>query len=310
MNLHVKSIKQISLAAFVVALFVLIAVPTFADSVAATVNGDKIMQSEVNRRAKLMGAGATHQAALDTLIDEKITLQLAKKQRVYPTNAQIDRRIAKAKKSGEYDTTIRIGRATQQDFRRQIVYQLALFNLMTKGITVTDKEIQAEYNRRKSQMYSTPESVKTEMIWFGKKDLADKAYARIKKGERLTVLAKTSDDATIRASGSSIGWLVKNQPGVNSEISKKAFALKTGEVAAPFSIAIDKKSKRWIIMKVLDRKRGTVTSLSEVKDDIRDGLLAAKGQKKNNVGKMVQNARSKAKITISSPKPTIPRKRK
>ncbi len=286
----------------VVCLIVLIMAPLYADSVIVSVNGDKITKSELDRRAKILREDGNELSVLNTMIDEKILLQLVKKQGIAPTETQVNRKVEQARKSGAMTAALRFTGMTQAEYRNQIRSELAHFNLLTRGVTVTDKECQTEYNRNKNSVYTKPEMVKIRLISSSSRDTINKLYDRIKKGESFQSVAVAA--AKNRASGVTVssGSLIRGQGGIVRSLLDAAFKLKTNEVSQPIEIKASVGPVRWGIVQSLGRTQKTVISYAQAKDDIRSSLMVVKGSKRNNVQDMVAKARQKAKITVYSSK--------
>ena len=166
---------------------------------------------------------------------------------------------AEIKKQGVSDEQVR------EDVRASVV-QNKIYEKVTAGVTVSDKEIEQYYKKNK-QNYIQPESRDVRHILVKKKALAESLYQRAKSGENFAALAKKfSTDPGTKKQGGKLPIAKGRQV---PEFDKAAFALDTGEISQPV-----KTSYGWHIIMALDGiKKQKVTPLSEVKPAISQQLL-------------------------------------
>jgi parvulin-like peptidyl-prolyl isomerase len=163
------------------------------------------------------------------------------------------------KKQGVTDEQVRA------DVRASVV-QNKIYEKVTAGVTVSDKDVEEFYKKNK-QNYIQPASRDVRHILVKKKALAESLYQRAKSGENVATLAKKySTDAGTKKQGGKIPLSKGRQV---PEFDKAAFALKTGEISEPV-----KTSYGWhVILALTAIKKQKVTPLSEVKPAIRQQLL-------------------------------------
>jgi parvulin-like peptidyl-prolyl isomerase len=166
---------------------------------------------------------------------------------------------AEIKKQGVTDEQVR------EDVRASVV-QNKIYETVTKGVTVTDKDIE-DYYKKNKQNYVQPESRDVRHILVKKKTLADSLYQRAASGENFAALAKKfSEDPSSKAQG---GKLPISKGRQVPEFDKAAFALDVGEISRPV-----KTTYGWHIITALTAiKKAKTTALSEVKPAIRQQLL-------------------------------------
>jgi parvulin-like peptidyl-prolyl isomerase len=166
---------------------------------------------------------------------------------------------AEIKKQGVTDEQVR------EDVRASVV-QNKIYEKVTAGVTVSDKEVD-EYYKKNKQNYIQPASRDVRHILVKKKALADGLYQRAINGENFAALAKKySTDPGTKKQG---GKLPISKGRQVPEFDKAAFGLKTGEISHPV-----KTSYGWHIILALNGiKKQKVTPLSEVKPAIRQQLL-------------------------------------
>ena len=166
---------------------------------------------------------------------------------------------AEIKKQGVSDEQVR------EDVRASVV-QNKIYETVTKGVTVTDKDIE-DYYKKNKQNYVQPESRDVRHILVKKKALAESLYQRAASGENFAALAKKfSEDPSSKAQG---GKLPISKGRQVPEFDKAAFALDVGEISRPV-----KTTYGWHVITALTAiKKAKTTPLSEVKPAIRQQLL-------------------------------------
>ena len=142
---------------------------SFGPDVVATVNGQPIQRSEVEKdyRDNLGNnkeqptkeqADATRLGILKQLIDDEILQQAAKKMNLVASDEEVDARLAEMKApytQEEFDKRLQASSMSLDDLRRQIRRYLTSEKLMNKEVTsrinITDADISNFYNANKAQ---------------------------------------------------------------------------------------------------------------------------------------------------------------
>jgi peptidyl-prolyl cis-trans isomerase SurA len=142
---------------------------SFGPDVVATVNGQPIQRSEVEKdyRDNLGNnkeqptkeqADATRLGILKQLIDDEILQQAAKKMNLVASEEEVDARLAEMKApytQEEFDKRLQASSMSLDDLRRQIRRYLTSEKLMNKEVTsrinITDADISSFYNANKAQ---------------------------------------------------------------------------------------------------------------------------------------------------------------
>jgi parvulin-like peptidyl-prolyl isomerase len=160
----------------------------------------------------------------------------------------------------------------RKDIRAQIVSE-KIFANVTKGVKVTDKDIEDYYAKNKTQ-YSQPESRDVRHILVKTKAKANQLYAELKNGGDFAALAKAnSEDTGSKENG---GKLTISRGQTVAPFDKKAFELKVNEISTPVKTEFG----YHIIQALGPVKAAKVTPLKEVKEAIRQQLLQSKKNEK------------------------------
>jgi len=158
-----------------------------------------------------------------------------------------------------------------RDDVRASVIQNRIYEKVTSGVQVSDKDVAAYYAKNTSQ-YVQPESRDVRHILVKKKALADQIYQQLLHGASFAALAKKySTDPSSKDSG---GKLSISKGRQVPEFDKVAFKLKTHEIGKPV-----KTTYGWHVIQALTPiKPQSVTKLSEVQTAIKQQLLGQKKQ--------------------------------
>ena len=160
----------------------------------------------------------------------------------------------------------------RKDIRAQIVSE-KIFANVTRGVKVTDADIEAYYAKNKAQ-YSQPESRDVRHILVKTKAKADQLYAELKNGGDFAALAKANSEDT--GSKDNGGKLTISRGQTVAPFDKKAFELKVNEISTPVKTEFG----YHIIQALGPVKAAKVTPLKEVKEAIRQQLLQSKKNEK------------------------------
>ena len=170
-----KSKRYLSLIAIVLAALAIAACGSGGDStadktVAASVNGRKIMSSEVDRIIHQQMQGkeselSSHDLAqarlqvLEKLIQREVLFQRAEAEKLLPTEEQITTAINQQKQQGgvtqeEFDRQLKESGMTNEGLREEAKKDLSIGSLQDKyagKITISDREVEDYYNGNKQQ---------------------------------------------------------------------------------------------------------------------------------------------------------------
>ena len=187
-------------------------------------------------------------------------------------------------KRAEYEKALEQQGFTAEQYRENALEVSALstkiFEVVTKGVKVTEQEILEYYTQNQSQ-YGTPESRDVRHILIAEKDgdkvdfeasktKADAIYAQLQGGADFATLAKESSaDPGSKDTG---GKLTISRGQTVPEFDKVSFALDKGELSMPVKTTYG----YHVIEAVSDVRKATTTPIDEVKATIRATLLQQK----------------------------------
>jgi peptidyl-prolyl cis-trans isomerase C len=154
---------------------------------------------------------------------------------------------------------------------------------------VSDAELKAAYENVKDE-YSGKE-YHVEHILVDKEADAKAIIAQLKAGANFEDIAKAkSKDPGSAKNGGDLGWV--SDKSLVPEFSKAMVQLKTGQIT-------DKPVKSqfgYHIIKVVDSREAKAPSLDEMKDQLKQMIMADQNWQKAKFSEMMQKLRTKAKI--------------
>lgn len=270
----------------------------------ATVNGEPITAAEYYRKMEFLpGVGTVSNnkfiesppafLALEKLINERLILLVAKKKGVAPTAGEIDNELKKRKAETpeRYQRMTDLG-MTDTEFKSQVMLDLAQFNLLTMGITVTDQQVAEHYNTNKFS-YTSPATVKLRVIVVENLTNRDKVDLALKTKDFAVVAREMSTDLTKFDGGnlpevdiSRLPTNVLNQVQITPAGSNTAWIESSGSFSK-YKIETKTEAKQL----PLDDKLKLV---------IKRRLMLEFGEAKNNVRAMLDEVRKTAKVQINA----------
>jgi parvulin-like peptidyl-prolyl isomerase len=263
----------------------------------ALVGGDSITKVEFNgliadtrkidkaRKVTAPKPGTTDYKSLEDrvmafLVQLDELTQKGKEMGVSVTDAQVGKQVEKVRKQYFNDNEKKFEKGLldqgltldiyKLEWRSQLLSQ-AIYNKVTKAVTVSDAQIKAYYTSHKSS-YSTAASRSVRHILVNSKSLADQLYSQLKAAHESNFAALAKKYSKDPGSATLGGKLTVSKGQTVPQFDKVAFALKTGELSKPV-----KTQYGWHIIQALtDIKQSKTTPLASVKTSIKSQLLQQK----------------------------------
>ncbi len=240
------------------------------DKVLVRVNGVPIRRSEViERLLKRYGA-----QAVDEMIDETLLRQAAKAQGIKPDEAEVERRLAKLQDQfgsrALFLSQLQQAGSSLSQVKEELSDEIMREKLVVKAehLSVDDAELKKAFDENKDKL-GAPEAVHLRHILVKTKAEADDLVKQIKAGADFKALAREhSLAASGKAAGGDYGFVARGM--LPEEIESIAFAMKPGE------IRVVPGPRGQHILQVLGRREAKPAVFSEVKDDLREMLMAQK----------------------------------
>jgi peptidyl-prolyl cis-trans isomerase SurA len=302
--------------------------------VAATVNGQNIMLSEVERGVNQQANGKQAELSslqlaqarlqvLESLIQKEVLYQRAEREKLLPTEDQIDGAInTQVTQSGmtseDFEKSLKAQNLSREALRTETRKNLAITNLQDKysgKISISDKEVEDFYNSNRGQFVNA-RGVALAMIMVDPADNSaqgitndakndaeaklkiDNIYQRLQgKADFATVARATSEDVNSLARGGDVGFAteedLKNN-GFPAELVSNFFgAMQVGDYTQPVRF-----NNKWYIFKLAEKRLTTENLTLEspgVRQQIAQGLTNQRQQILNAA--LLEVAMSEAKIS-------------
>ena len=302
--------------------------------VAATVNGRNIMLSEVERGVSQQTGGnpsslnqlqmaQARLQVLSNLIQREVLFQRAEREKVLPTEAQIDGAIATQKQNSgmtaeDFDKSLKAQNMSMETLREEARKDLAISNLQDKysgKITISDREVEEYYNTNR-EYFKNERGVSLAMIMVDPADNSstgitddakndaeaklkiDNIYQQLQgKADFATVARAKSEDVSSLRSGGDLPFMTEQDLRNNNfpaELISNFFgSMQVGDYTQPVRF----NSGKWYIFKLAE-KRLTAENLTlespGVRQKITQGLTDQRKQIINEA--LLETAMNDAKI--------------
>jgi len=299
--------KTIILLASIAVTAVAVCQPIDNNAVIAKVNGQVINAAQFYRRmAYLDGVGTVENGkfvavppaflTVQRMIDEMIVVAVAKDKGVAPTAAEIEAELIKRKTDnpGTLKELQDLGVGDDM-IRSQITQDLARFNLLTMGVSITDAQVQNNYNVNK-MVYVTPATIKLRVIVVNEAASKTKVDEALKTKPFAEVASTLSDDFTKMLGGDLPLVPVANLPKNVADATETVVPGKT-----TIWIDSDGAYMKYLVEAKTEQKQLPLDA--KLKADIKKSMMVIAGQQKNGemVEKLIKDKRKAAQIVITSP---------
>ena len=186
-------------------------------------------------------------------------------------NAELDRLMEGYEdESGFYEAMERQLGLSKQDVREDTEYRLLLEKIALRGVTVTDREVEA-YIADHPEEFRPLTELRLSWILTETREQAEKVLELAEAGENFAALARTySIDEFSAESGGDLGFADEEDPFLNQAMLKAARSMNVGELGGP--VAAD---GGWAVFRLMERKSTLATQGEERREAVRRQLALA-----------------------------------
>jgi peptidyl-prolyl cis-trans isomerase SurA len=275
--------------------------PDVLDRVVAVVNNDVITLSELDdsvafylyeskETVKPGEEGALRERLLRRLIDSRLQLQEAARERIVAEEVELNEQVAEVMKrvnvktQEELENVIKAQgltfEAVKKRLREQVLIQKVLRRKVHLRVTVTEQEIE-KYLRENREKLETGLSYRARHIllavgaqadepaWEAARVRSEEVWRRVRAGEDFGELARRFSEDPTAKDGGDLGVLKQGE--LAPEIETQILRLRPGEASAPF------RSRFGLHIFRLEWKEGLVgEALTQARQQIREILLQQK----------------------------------
>jgi hypothetical protein len=287
--------------------------------VVATVNGTPIsmddyytvLQSYVPPRENSAFSDTAGSVVLTQMMENCLYEGLAKRENVDPTDDQLNAEYQDLKMlhDSQYvvpleqdpDVTGLAGLTPDEYKEFRIKPQLAQINLLTKGLTVKDADIDAFYNQNKLSRFTESDRAHIFRVAFSTQAAAQAAYEQIK--QRAATLDTFLPQSLIKDThhGELMNWVPTDStkdPQL-APLCKAILNTPVGQTSPPFQL-----QSAWWLVKVVDHEKSDTLPETSVRHLIGTILLNQQAQDPDRVASCrsdLRNFVSQATLTVSNP---------
>jgi foldase protein PrsA len=209
-------------------------------------------------------------AALDTLIAEKIVELESDKKDLTVKDSEIEEELESIKESygGEeaFNEALTSSGASLDSVKKNVESFLLTEKLLKDRVSISDDQI-TEYFEANKDSFAQEEQVQASHILVEDEKTAKEVKDKLDDGGDFAELAKEySTDTSNAESGGELGFFAKGE--MVTEFDDKAFAMKKGEISEPVKTEFG-----YHIIKVTDKKDAKEAVLDDHKEEIKDILF-------------------------------------
>jgi peptidyl-prolyl cis-trans isomerase C len=151
--------------------------------------------------------------------------------------------------------------------KKEILKNYAIKKLF-EDVKVEDTEAEKYFEENKAQ-FKKPESIKASHILVKTEEKANEIKEKLDSGESFEELAKDYSDCPSKQQGGDLGFFSKGQ--MVPEFEKVAFDMEEGNISDPVKTQFG-----YHLIKLTDRQPAQEVSFEEVRDQLKQQLLAMK----------------------------------
>ena len=156
--------------------------------------------------------------------------------------------------------------------RKEQMLMQKMIEKITKGLKVSDKEVEDYYNKHKAE-FKDPEKVKVRWVVLADEKKAKDVLAELQGGADFAEVAKkNTTDTVTKESGGDLGLKAKNE--LAPEIGEAAFKLELNKLSEVTKIA-----QGFAIIKVEEKTAEKQKTFDEAKAEVKNKLLSEKQRK-------------------------------
>lgn len=276
----------------------------------ATVNGEPITRDEFYQTVlSTPSPGQPNMAlgiqVLEGIINERLLMAEAKRENVLPTDAEVTNRLNELrtqmqKQGANLDQQLEQAGLSADAVRRDVRRLLIQEKLLTKGVTVTDADVQKYYDQNKTRQFSTPALAHIRHMTLPDEKKAQEARKDLKNADFGLVAMSRSIDMFKDTQGQVQQPIPRDLPPgmpIAPEVARKAFTMEKSQISDPIKVG-----NQWVIIKLESLDPAKTQKLDEVKEDIRRMLLQQKAQQSGQVTRVstrLQQLRQQADIGVN-----------
>lgn len=235
----------------------------------ATVDGEKILQTELDQALREQYGAEV----LDTLINNKIIALEAEKEGITVSDnaiqAEYDELVESYGGKAALQKALDANGLTVESVKDNIRMYKLTKDVMAKSIDISGEELQQYFEEHKDD-YGQQEQVAASHIFLEDEATAKEVEEKLKAGEDFAELAKAySVDTDTREDGGDLGYIQRGQ--MDEQFEAAAFALEKGAVSS-----VVQSAEGYHIIKVTGKEPAQQAVFEDVQDEVYETVLESR----------------------------------
>lgn len=234
---------------------------TVTEEVVATIGDKNITHQEwLSQLEKLYGKDT-----LKELINREVIYQLAEKYNIEVSEELLEQEVTMIK--AMYNSIDHEQLANEEEFEKQIHYNLLLEEMLTRDVTIPEEQIQEFYEQNKS-LYNIPSTYHLSHILVNTKEEADAVLKELENGSNFSVLAmEKSVDEFSSTQGGDLGFVTLDSGYLPSGYEETLLSMEPTEWKGPVEA-----EGKYAILYLHEKVPGKEYTYDDVKEHIRRQL--------------------------------------
>lgn len=269
----------------------------------AVINGEEIKAAEYYRRMEFLG-GVGKQVGnsfaefppgfltIEQIITERLILQLAKEKGLLPTDAEVEAEVKQVETNEP--TTLANWIATGQtrsEFASMTRYTMAQFRLTTRGINITDAEVEKFYKDNPT-LFTAPKQVQLRIVVVNSDDAQKAVDAELSAGKKFEDVVRAHSIDLSKSNGGDFGF--RSWEELSEQARKALESVQAGQNSA-WVVSGPTRVKFHVVSVIAPKKQALDAATRRL---IRREQMLTKGRIANNLSKEMAEFRRKAAIDI------------
>lgn len=248
-------------------------------NVVAVVNGVPITKDQVFARLQ----SAAGQSVVHKLVEEELQMQYAAKKKLSPTDVQVETKFQTLRKDPRFVPALIASGMSLDDYKHSLRVKLALSNVLTDGVKVSDAEVRDFYNTQSNPnnpqaQFWKPATMTFRVIATANQKSAQAALSELNTNTPFEMVAAEFSLDPSRNAGGLLSPLQRGRSPLSQApaLENALFNMKVGQVYGPVIF-----NKSWWVFRCEDKSLGQAIPFDSIKDEARLGAAIVKGTKLN-----------------------------
>ncbi|MEH7418123.1 peptidyl-prolyl cis-trans isomerase [Neobacillus drentensis] len=199
---------------------------------------------------------------LKEMVDQKVIEEMAAKYNIKVSSQEVEREFRMLQSS--YNSFSQNGHQDESKWKEQIRSSLLLEELLTKDVTISNRELERYYIKNKN-LFSVPAAYHLSHIVVKTKEEAETAKKELAHGSSFSAMAMERSIEEFSANeGGDIGYISNGDERYPKQYITIAKKLKTKDVSKPIKV-----KEGYALLRLDGKINGKSYSFDEVKDQVR-----------------------------------------